>query len=207
MSNKISFECLELTSDKGVIHAKFSNPPLSTAAVLMVGGGDRGFDGPASAIYPSLAENLYGKGVAVLLLDYRIHSFPGNLEEAIHDVLVGIHHLLKMGIDNIGLVGHSFGGAVVIEAAVREPMISSIISLASQTAGALNVKQISPRPILFVHGLDDIRLPPDCSRYLHSIAEEPKELVLFEGATHSLRQCREDLLILLFEWFEKNLIF
>jgi len=190
-----------------VIHAKFSNPPLNTAAVLMVGGGDGGFDGPASAIYPSLAENLYGKGVAALLLDYRIHSFPGNLEEAIYDVLFGVHHLLKMGIDNIGLVGHSFGGAVAIEAAVREPMISGLISLASQTAGALNVKQVSPRPILFVHGLNDIRLPPDCSRYLHSIAEEPKELVLLEGATHSLRQCREELLILLFEWFEKNLMF
>ena len=207
MSNKISFEFLELISDKGLIHAKFYNTPLSTAAVLMIGGGDGGFDGPASAIYPSLAENLYGKGIAALLLDYRIHSFPGNLEEAIYDVLFGVHHLLKMGIDNIGLVGHSFGGAVAIEAAVREPMISGLISLASQTAGALNVKQVSPRPILFVHGLNDIRLPPDCSRYLHSIAEEPKGLVLLEGATHSLRQCREELLILLFQWFEKNLIF
>ena len=207
MSNKISFEFLELISDKGLIHAKFYNPHLSTAAVLMIGGGDGGFDGPASAIYPSLAENLYGKGIAALLLDYRIHSFPGNLEEAIYDVLFGVHHLLKMGIDNIGLVGHSFGGAVAIEAAVREPMISGLISLASQTAGALNVKQVSPRPILFVHGLNDIRLPPDCSRYLHSIAEEPKGLVLLEGATHSLRQCREELLILLFEWFEKNLMF
>ena len=207
MSNKISFEFLELISDKGLIHAKFYNPHLSTAAVLMIGGGDGGFDGPASAIYPSLAENLYGKGIAALLLDYRIHSFPGNLEEAIYDVLFGVHHLLKMGIDNIGLVGHSFGGAVAIEAAVREPMISGLISLASQTAGALNVKQVSPRPILFVHGLNDIRLPPDCSRYLHSIAEEPKGLVLLEGATHSLRQCREELLILLFQWFEKNLIF
>tara|TARA_B100000029_G_scaffold195163_1_gene193258 strand:+ start:367 stop:990 length:624 start_codon:yes stop_codon:yes gene_type:complete len=205
MCRKISFEGLELESDRGVVQAKFFCPPSSTSAVLMVGGGDGGFDGPASALYPSLAEIFYDKNISALLLDYRIHSFPGDLDEAIYDVCIGIRHLLKLGIRNIGLIGHSFGGAVVIEATVRESKISTVVSLASQTAGALNVDQISPRPILFVHGLDDIRLPPDCSRYLHSIAKEPKELVLFEGATHSLRQSRESLQTLLVEWFERYL--
>jgi len=205
MDDQISFESLQLPSDRGIVHARFSHPPSSIAAVVMVGGGDGGFDGPALAIYPTLAEDFYAKGIATLMLDYRIHSFPGNYEEAIYVVLVGVNYLLEIGIKNIGLVGHSFGGAVVIETAVRVSVISSVVSLASQTMGALNVKQISPRPVLLVHGSSDTRLPPDCSRYLHNIAGNPKKLVIFENATHSLRQCREPLRNLLIEWFDDNL--
>ncbi len=171
----------------------------------MVGGGDGGLDGPAEKLYPDLAGDLQALGIGTLRLDFRIHSFPGDLDSGVHDVLEGIRFLLERGYRRIGLAGHSFGGAVVIDAAARESAVASVATLAAQTAGAQRVGEISPRPVLFVHGLADIRLPADCSRQLHRLAGEPKRLVLFEDATHSLRQRREELRKLLADWFVETL--
>ncbi len=65
---------------------------------------------------------------------------------------------------------------------------------------------LSPKPLLLIHGLDDIRLSPDCSRQLHRMAGEPKTLVLLEGATHSLRQRREEVRRMLLDWMTKHLL-
>jgi hypothetical protein len=40
---------------------------------------------------------------------------------------------------------------------------------------------------------------------LHRLAGEPKRLVLLEGATHSLRQRREEVRRLLVDWFVETL--
>ena len=171
----------------------------------MVGGGDGGLDGPAEKLYPDLAMDFAAGGIAALRLDFRIHRFPGDVSEALHDVEAGIGFLAGHGYNRIGLLGHSFGGAVVIEAAARNRSVVSVATLATQTAGALRVDEIAPRPILLAHGLDDIRLSPDCSRYLYTQAGEPRRLVLLEGATHSLRQRREELRALLIDWFCETL--
>jgi hypothetical protein len=42
---------------------------------------------------------------------------PTRLEESILDVLAGINYLQSEGMKVIALTGHSFGGAVVIQAA------------------------------------------------------------------------------------------
>jgi len=177
----------------------------SAAAVIMVGGGDGGLDGPAEKMYPDLARDLQALGVAGLRVDFRIHQFPGDVEQAVHDVRAGIRFLEGEGVRRIGLLGHSFGGAVMIEAAVDEESVASVVTLATQTAGAQRVAEVAPRPILLVHGLADIRLTPECSRMLHRLAGEPKQLVLLEGATHSLRQRREEVRRLVADWFVETL--
>lgn len=172
----------------------------------MVGGGDGGLDGPAEALYPTLGEDLAGIGIATLRVDFRVHQFPGDIEQGVHDVLAGVDYLAAKGLERIGVLGHSFGGAVVIEAAARDPRIASIVTLATQTAGAQRVSELAPRPLLLVHGLADDRLSPDCSRILHQQAGDPKQLALLEGATHSLRQRREDVRTLVLEWFAETLV-
>jgi pimeloyl-ACP methyl ester carboxylesterase len=47
------------------------------------------------------------------------------------------------------------------------------------------VSQLSPRPLLLVHGSDNRLNPPDESVELHRLAAEPKELVLLPGAGHT----------------------
>jgi dipeptidyl aminopeptidase/acylaminoacyl peptidase len=121
-------------------------------------------------------------------------------------VLNGIAYLVGKEVERVGLVGHSFGGAVVIDAGVRSPNVACVATLATQTAGAQRVAELAPTPLLLVHGLNDRRLSPECSRLLHEMAGEPRELVMFEGATHSLRQVRAELRELLVDWFRAQLI-
>ena len=171
---------------------------------VFVGGTDGGFDGPANGIYATLAEDLRG-GVSSLRLDFRLHEAPGDVGEGTHDVLAGVAFLKSEGAGRIGLVGHSYGGAVVINAAALSSDVDAVVTLSTQTAGTALVDRIAPRPILLVHGELDTRLPPRCSRYVYERAGEPKELVILPGAKHSLRQCREELRTLLREWLVARL--
>ena len=200
-----SAQTLLLSSKRGALSCAFHAKSVPGAAVVMVGGGDGGLDGPAQAIYPTLGEDLAILDIATLRVDFRIHQFPGDIEEAVHDILVGARYLLDQGYQPVGVLGHSFGGAVVIEAAAREQRLASIVTLASQTAGAQRVGDLAPRPLLVIHGLDDTRLLPDCSRLIYRQAGEPKQLVLLKGATHSLRQQREVIRRLVGNWFVDTL--
>ena len=199
-------EHLELPSERGPVPCTFHAPSDSpAAAVIMVGGGDGGLDGPADALYPDLSEDLRARGISALRVDFRIHQFPGDVDEAVHDVRVGIAFLVEQGIERVGLLGHSFGGAVMIEAGVRERVVASVATLATQTAGAQRVGELAAVPLLLIHGLDDIRLSPDCSRILYGMAGEPKRIELLEGARHSLRQSREEVRSMLLDWFADTL--
>lgn len=190
-----------LPSPRGPIDARWDRASEgSTGAVLMVGGADGGFDGPAEALYPTLVEDFLDAGVSCLQVDFRMHVFPNDVDEGVRDVKAGLEWLAEQGIERVVLVGHSFGGAVVIDAAARVPLVAGVVTLATQTAGAQRVEEIAPRPILLVHGLDDTRLPPRCSELLYEMAGEPRELVLIEGATHSLRQAREQVRALVREF-------
>jgi alpha/beta superfamily hydrolase len=197
---------IEIPSARGPIQALYEAPPGdSRAAVLMVGGADGGFDGPAERIFPTLVEDLAARGIGGMRLDFRIHKFPNDPPEGVFDLMQGIGALEERGVEHIGLVGHSYGGAVVIEAGIRAPSVACVATLATQTAGAQRVGLLAPKPLLLVHGLEDIRLSPDCSRMLYRMAGDPKQIVLLEGATHSLRQRREEVRRLLVGWFAEHL--
>lgn len=194
-----------LPSARGPVRCAYRPVEGATAAVLAVGGTDGGLDGPADALYPDLAEDLATAGIATLRVDFRGRMAPGVVAEGVHDVEVGLDFLAAQGIARVGLVGHSFGGAVVIAAGARAPQVVTVATLATQTAGAQPVVELAPRPLLLIHGLDDIRLSADCSRLLYRMAGEPKRLELLEGARHSLRQSREEVRRLLREWFTETL--
>jgi len=196
---------IEIASERGGVLCALHWVDGAASGVVMVGGGDGGLDGPAEAIYPTLGEDLAGLEIATLRVDFRVHRFPGDVEEGVADVLAGMRYLLELGVEQVGVLGHSFGGAVVIEAAVDESAIGSVVTLATQMAGAQRVGELAPVPLLLVHGLDDVRLTPDCSRMLYRMAGEPKRLELLEGATHSLRQRRDDLRKLVGGWFVETL--
>ncbi|MDA0271477.1 MAG: dienelactone hydrolase family protein [Chloroflexi bacterium] len=188
-------DAIDIATARGTVHTLWDAPSDldPTAAVLMVGGGDGGFDGLAEALYPTLAEDFVARGMGTLRLDFRIHKFPNDPDDGAHDVIAGLEWLRGQGIEAVALVGHSFGGAVVIEAAARDASVAAVVTLATQTAGAMNVARIAPRPLLLIHGLADIRLAPRCSEMLYAMAGEPKSLVLIPDATHSLRQVRQEV--------------
>ena len=173
----------------GSVEARLHACP-GDAAILWVFGAGGGLGGPAGGVYDRLAEQLRPQGVASLELDYRR---PGRLADCVQDALAGIEHLKARGKARIALVGHSFGGAVVIGAAAASPAVVAVAALSSQTAGTGPVAQVSPRPILFVHGEADEVLPAACSLDLHARAGEPKALILYPGCRHGLDECRDAL--------------
>ena len=103
------------------------------------------------------------------------------------------------------VVGHSFGGAVVIAAASVSRHVAGVVSLSPQTYGANMAGLVSPRPMLIVHGKADTRLPYSCGMQVFEWANEPKQLVLYEGAEHRLEECREELGALLTQWIPATL--
>jgi alpha/beta superfamily hydrolase len=182
----------------GIIHRAEN----STRAVIFVCGARGGFTGPGPDSYARLSERLVGEGVTSLRLDYR---FPNDLLECVLDLLVGAGYLKDNGYGPVVVVGHSFGGAVVIAAGANSDHIKGVISLSPQTHGAGMAGQLAPRKLLVAHGKADTRLPFRCAQQIHEWAKEPKELVLFEGAEHRLEECRDELETLLAGWIPATL--
>lgn len=198
-------QTLRLETEQGAIPCLFHRGCKGAGAVVWVGGTDGGFNGPANAIYPTMAEDLLVECIGSLRMSYRVLTVPGKLEECVYDVLAGVSFLDSQGAGRIGLVGHSFGGAVVISAAALSPRVDAVVTLSTQTAGTALTPKVAPRPILIIHGEQDRRLSPDCSRYVFELAREPKELLILPGAKHSLRQKREELRGTLHRWLVEKL--
>ena len=176
-------------------------------ALLCVGGFDGGFDGPAEDIYADLGDALPPLGIGVLRLDFRVKTSPGPIDDGTVDVLAGIDWLIDQGVGRVALIGHSYGGAIVIRAAARSSDVVATCALSTQTAGIdpIEVSSLAPRPLLLIHGAADWRLPPSLSQWVYSIAGDGRELHILEEATHSLRQRRDDLWRLLVEWTDRAL--
>ncbi len=77
--------------------------------------------------------------------------------------------------------------------------------LAPQTYGAQMAGQLAPRPLLVVHGKADTRLPYACGVHMYDWAQEPKQLVLYDGAEHRLDECAAALEQLLTQWIPTTL--
>jgi len=182
---------------KGILH-----PIEGASGVIWVCGALGGLDGPSFGIFATLSQKLTSKGISSLRLDYR---FPGDFDDCVLDVLVGIHFLEQKGMDNIALVGHSFGGAVVIMAGTMSPKVKAVVGLSSQTAGAQRADALAPRPLLLIHGERDRNLPARCSQDIYDWANEPKELVIYQGSGHFLRECQQELHDLLEGWLVDKL--
>ena len=192
-----------LDTDRGVIECRYYDAPGARSAAVWVGGAGGGWDTPANGLYPRLSEVLADDGIASLRVRFRHARL---LEEAAFDVLAGIAHLERAGIDAFALVGHSSGGAVVIRAAAASAAVRSVVALATQGYGADAVRWLSPRcSILLVHGTADSVLPPSSSEYVHRLAREPKRLVLYEGAEHGLEEVADDVAELVRSWVVETL--
>jgi hypothetical protein len=109
-------------------------------------------------------------------------------------------------VASVALVGHSFGGAVVIQAAAASPAVRTCVPMSTKSYGADAAAELSPRcSILLAHGTADEILPPRCSEYVYRIAGEPKKLLLKEGARHGLDEWADELPGILRDWIRTEL--
>ena len=194
---------LMLHTTRGPIEAILHHDPdtPTRAGIVWVWGARGGFDGPAEGVYGALAEELKS-GITSLRVNYR---HPAVLPESVMDALAGVSFLSGTGHTEIALVGHSFGGAVVIAAAPFSQAVTAVAALSSQTGGASRAADVSPRPLLLVHGEADTRLPPYCTEMIFEWARHPKRKIIYPGAGHGLRECADEVRDLLREWLVTNL--
>lgn len=191
---------VHLRTSRGAIPLILHQAENASRAVLCVCGAIGGFDGPAM-LYPRLGLLMPKAGFAVVRMNYRL---PNDFDECVLDTIATLNFVKGMGYQKTTLVGHSFGGAVVINAGTLSPSVTAVVAISTQLAGAHGVSELAPKPLLLVHGTADTILPDQCSRMLYDRAGEPKMLKLFDGADHRLSNCGDELFMLIRDWIESR---
>ena len=210
LEDKYQYELVKVDTERGEIVCRYysSNTHRSASvAVVYVTGVGGGWGTPAIGLYRRLCCSLARIGIDGLHVRYR---YPTDLLESVFDTLAGVAFLKEARRTKaIGLVGHSFGGAVVIRAAVQaSDIVSTIVTLATQSYGAAHEVSKLKRgtSALMIHGSDDKVLPAYCSEQVYQKAHEPKQIVLCKGAGHGLDEVSEEVYELVYDWLVNSLL-
>jgi len=155
-------------------------------------------------------------GFSVLLIDYRGYgrsegNFPNEIQ-VYQDTITAWKYLVQqqqIPPNHIFIYGHSLGGAIAIDLAVKQPNAAGLIVESSFTTirevvAYRNLFRIFPvdliltqrfesikklprlkMPVLFIHGIADSTIPYFMSQKLYAAAPEPKKLILVPGAEHN----------------------
>jgi fermentation-respiration switch protein FrsA (DUF1100 family) len=183
---KAGYIPVTLATPRGNVVCRYYHTAGVRKAVIFIGDNKGGFDSPASNLYPKLCKELQKNSVSALRIKFR---YPTDLVESVLDAVVGITFLERFGIEEIALVGHAFGGAVVIQAAAAAPeTVTTVVTLATQAYGAEAATYLENISLLLIHGANDEILPPHTSTYVHDMAPGKKQLHVYEGATHGLHE-------------------
>ena len=84
-----------------------------------------GFGGPGQGAYARLSEVLRRERISSLRMSYR---HPNVLPECALDIMAGVAYLTHCRSQPVILVGHSFGGAVVITAGVLHDHVAGVVA-------------------------------------------------------------------------------
>ena len=199
-------EGLFLQAEDGVrIHAFWLPVEGADKAILYL----HGNGGNASLALPTASEFLrFGAGV--LVLDYRGYGLSDGVptEEGVYlDAQAGLAYLMDVqGFpeDHIIVMGQSLGGAVAVDLAQgrelgglllestfdslanifhsRFPFMKSL--LAGRFDSDRKILQVAS-PVLFLHGDLDRTVPLASGERLFSLAPEPRDFLVIEGARHN----------------------
>ncbi|NET38197.1 MAG: alpha/beta hydrolase [Cyanothece sp. SIO1E1] len=161
------------------------------------------------------AKRFHQLGFSVFLVDYRGYGlsegeFPTETQ-VYQDAEVAWNYLTQQQQvlpEQIFLYGHSLGGAIAIDLAVRQPQAAGLIvqgsftsirEMADWTGGydlipidlvlnqrfdSINKVKSLQMPVFFIHGINDDAVPSHMSQTLHAVAPEPKQLWLVPEAGH-----------------------
>lgn len=176
---------LEIYTMKGLLSVLWHGDGALEDVVVCFGGAMGGLLGPDGGGYHQLGSRLLEQGIGTLRVSYRN---PNDLSMCIHDALAVMELAGRHGAKRFITVGHSFGGAVAIQAAAHldADSVPGVVTLATQSAGCEAVDGLGDRDLLFIHGTADTILPHQSSEMVRFLAETG-EIWLIPGADHLLR--------------------
>jgi len=144
---------LEIYTMRGLLTVLWHGPLDAERVVLMSGGAMGGMLGPAGGLYPDLGERFAADGIGTMRVGYRK---PNDLVRCVHDVAAAGDLATRAGARRFVTVGHSFGGAVALQAGmVLGEHCRGIVTLATQSAGcedAGNLRATAPDLAQFQRG-------------------------------------------------------
>lgn len=202
--NYEGYKPIRLITSYGNIHGRYYQALNTKKAVIFVGGVGGDFDSPAKNMYPYLSQELISEKISSLRIQFRN---PTNIIESVFDVLAGITFLKSQEIQHVGPVGHSFGGAVVIQSGViAKDMVDTIVTLATQCSGTEYVDEIRDNcSILLIHGTSDQVIPSSCSSNVYEMAHDPKEIIIYNNAGHTLEEVDKEVYQTVSNWLTEQL--
>ena len=119
------------------------------------------------------------------------------------DALAACSFLRGIGAERAVVVGHSFGGAVAVKAALLADLPVAVAGMSSQRYGTYDVDTLQ-KPLLLIHGSADRVLDQQASRDIFERAQEPKRLVILDGSGHGLMEHRDEVFGLLREFIVEH---
>jgi alpha-beta hydrolase superfamily lysophospholipase len=191
---------ITIATTRGAISLVLHSAAEKGRAVLCVSGAMGGFDGP-SMLYPRLGLEMPKRGLTIARLDYRA---PNEFGECLVDAMAALTFLGGIGNERAALIGHSFGGAVAINAGTLSPIVTTVIALSSQLAGAHVAGELAPKPLLLINGGTDTILSHESSQALYDRAGEPKTIKILPGVGHGLAEASDEVFALVSDWLSRN---
>src|SRR5262249_39697465 len=129
---------------------------------------------------------------------------PNDMSRCVHDVAAAGDLASRSGGRRFVVVGHSFGGAVAVQAGVvLGEHCRGVITLSTQSAGCEHAEDLGETPLLLLHGTDDEILPPETSSVVQMLAGHG-EIVLLPGNGHLLSQSAVEVQDRLATWVPKQ---
>ncbi len=193
---------IEVYTMDGLLSLFWHGPSEARDVVLACGGAMGGVLGPADALYQDLGAELAQSGVGTIRVGYRV---PNDTAKCVHDLVAAADLATRSGARRFITMGHSFGGAPALQAAViLEEHCAGVITLATQSAGCEPAEDLAARvPIILFHGDKDEILPLQASELVRMIVGGG-EFVPLPGVGHLLAEAGDVLRQRLREWIPEK---
>lgn len=191
-----------ITSSAGMLTVLWHGPRDADRVVACCGGAFGGLLGPGDSLWHSLGVALAEQGIGTMRISYRQ---PNNPAPCVRDVIAMLETAQANGARRAVTLGHSFGGAVAIRAAVGLPdLVVAVATFATQIAGSEVADQLADKPLLLFHGDADTILPAASSAMVAKLHGNG-ELVMLPGAGHRLTEAADELLERCLDWIPEML--
>ena len=208
----LDYQDVWIDIEREKIHGWWIPFPDSSAPVLLYFHGNGSNNGDLTDI----AAIFHQLGLSVLLIDYRGYgrssqTFPSE-QSVYEDAAAAWNYLTKDRLikpEKIFVYGHSLGGAIAIDLAIKYPEMAGLITegtftsiadiasldkfltifpldwILTQHFNAIGKIKSLQVPVLMIHGAADELIPVSMADKLFTTAPEPKQLVIIPEAKHN----------------------